>query len=91
MSTQTLTAASARPVAARRRGARPARSAVATVLKYLSLVAVGLAVVVPMSVVLFTSLKTATEATTIGALDPPSNWFNFDNYVKSFNDGRIGR
>ena len=72
-----------------RRATHPARAATAKTLMYLTLVIAGVAVLLPMSVILFTSLKTAAEATTTDAFTPPTNWLNFSNYVKSFDDGRM--
>lgn len=73
----------------RRRAPHPVRAAVAVTLKYLTLVLAAVMVVLPMGVILFTSLKTANEATTTDALTPPSNWLNFSNYVTSFNEGKM--
>ncbi len=72
-----------------RRTPHPTRAAIAVTLKYVTLVLAAVMVVLPMGVILFTSLKTANEATTTDALTPPSNWFNFSNYVTSFNDGKM--
>ena len=44
---------------------------------------------VPLTVILLTSLKGESEATTTGPLTPPKNWFNFHNYVVAFNDGKM--
>ncbi len=49
--------------------------------KYTSLVLAVIVVVLPLSVIVFASLKTKEEYATTGPLDPPSNWFNFANYA----------
>jgi multiple sugar transport system permease protein len=72
-----------------RRAPHPTRAVIAVTLKYLTLVVAAILVVLPMIVILFTSLKTGNEATTTDALTPPENWLNFDNYVTSFNDGKM--
>lgn len=72
-----------------RRAPHPTRAVIAVTLKYLTLVVAAILVVLPMIVILFTSLKTGNEATTTDALTPPKNWLNFDNYVTSFNDGKM--
>lgn len=68
---------------------RALRARAAIALKYLSLVVGSLVMVVPLVVVVFTSLKTYQEVSTEGALTPPRDWSNFDNYVTAFVDGRM--
>ncbi|MEU9312780.1 carbohydrate ABC transporter permease [Streptomyces sp. NPDC048256] len=64
------------------------RRAVARALVYLSLIAATLVVLLPLGVVLLTSLKTENEtANGSGALTPPHDPFNFHNYVTAFQDG----
>ncbi|MFF8192878.1 carbohydrate ABC transporter permease [Streptomyces bobili] len=64
------------------------RRAVARTLVYLSLILATVLVLLPLGVVLLTSLKTENEtANDGGALTPPRNPFNFDNYVTAFQDG----
>ncbi|WP_079198049.1 carbohydrate ABC transporter permease [Streptomyces sp. CB03911] len=78
--------------AARRPAARTPRRPRITVggtAKYLSLVVASAIVLVPLLVVLLTSLKTDKEATTTGPLTPPGNWFNFGNYLTAFQEGRL--
>ncbi|MFH9003231.1 carbohydrate ABC transporter permease [Streptomyces afghaniensis] len=66
------------------------RRAVARVLVYLSLVLATLVVVLPLTVVFLTSLKTSGEmADDSGALTLPDDPLNFDNYVTAFQDGRM--
>jgi multiple sugar transport system permease protein len=66
------------------------RRAVARTLVYLSLIAATLVVLLPLGVVLLTSLKTDTEmADGGGALSLPDDPFNFHNYVTAFQDGEM--
>lgn len=66
------------------------RRAVARVLVHLSLVGAALVVVVPLGVVLLTSLKTPREmADDSGALTLPDDPFNLRNYVIAFQDGHM--
>ncbi|GAA4802799.1 carbohydrate ABC transporter permease [Streptomyces ziwulingensis] len=66
------------------------RRAVARALVYLSLVGATLVVLLPLTVVLLTSLKTSGElADGSGALALPEDPFHFDNYVTAFRDGRM--
>lgn len=78
------------PTAAAR---RPARAAwVAPTLKYLSLVAVSVVIVLPLVAVFLTSLKTHKEiANGSGALTPPHDWLNFSNYKVAFDQGHMLR
>ncbi|MFH8655374.1 carbohydrate ABC transporter permease [Streptomyces afghaniensis] len=66
------------------------RRAVARALVYLSLVLATLVVLLPLTVVFLTSLKTSGEmADDSGALTLPDDPLNFDNYVTAFQDGRM--
>jgi multiple sugar transport system permease protein len=66
------------------------RRAVARALVYLSLVLATLVVLLPLTVVFLTSLKTSGEmADDGGALTLPDDPLNFDNYVTAFQDGRM--
>jgi multiple sugar transport system permease protein len=56
------------------------RTAAAT-FKYATLVGAVVVVLLPLSVVLFASLKTKKEYATTGPLDPPQNWLNVSNFV----------
>ncbi|WP_097870848.1 carbohydrate ABC transporter permease [Streptomyces sp. rh34] len=58
-------------------------------LVYLSLVIASLVVLLPLAVVLLTSLKTSEEAAESNALSLPGNWLNFDNYATAFSDGHM--
>ncbi len=60
-------------------------------LKYISLVAGVIVVVLPLGVLAMTSLKTGEELNTSDPFDPPRDWLNFDNYVTAFDDGGMLR
>jgi multiple sugar transport system permease protein len=66
------------------------RRVVARTLVYLSLALATVVVLLPLAVVLLTSLKTERElAEDGGALSPPENPLNLANYVTAFQDGRM--
>ncbi|HLL33896.1 MAG TPA: carbohydrate ABC transporter permease [Streptomyces sp.] len=66
------------------------RRVVARTLVYLSLTLATVVVLLPLAVVLLTSLKTERElAEDGGALSPPENPLNLANYVTAFQDGRM--
>ncbi|MCX4697229.1 carbohydrate ABC transporter permease [Streptomyces sp. NBC_01373] len=66
------------------------RRTVARTLVYLSLIAATILVLLPLGVVLMTSLKSSKElAGGSGALSLPDSLFNVDNYVTAFQDGRM--
>ncbi|MGD6742671.1 carbohydrate ABC transporter permease [Streptomyces sp. BH106] len=66
------------------------RPRVGTVLTYLSLVVASLVVLVPLVVVLLTSLKSSHELTEGGgAFSLPDDWLNLSNYVTAFRDGKM--
>ncbi|MFI1001124.1 carbohydrate ABC transporter permease [Streptomyces galbus] len=76
------------PVDGRPARRRPPR--VSTVLTYASLVAASLVVLVPLLVVLLTSLKTSGEvADGTDVLALPHDWLNFSNYGAAFTDGHL--
>ncbi|MER7623719.1 carbohydrate ABC transporter permease [Streptomyces sp. NPDC126503] len=60
-----------------------------TVLTYLSLIAAAMVVLLPLAVVLLTSLKTSEEVSEGGALSLPGDWLNFRNYATAFTDGHL--
>lgn len=64
-----------------------ARGISASTAKYLSLIIAALCTLLPLVSVVFASLKTAQEYGATGALEPPQNWFNFDNFVTAFTRG----
>jgi ABC-type glycerol-3-phosphate transport system permease component len=66
------------------------RRAVARTLMYLSLITAAVVVLLPLGVVLLTSLKTDKEmANGSGALTLPGDLLNFHNYVTAFQDGHM--
>lgn len=66
------------------------RRQVARTLTYLSLVLASAVVLLPLLVVLLTSLKTERQmADDSGALTVPDNLLNFENYVTAFQDGEM--
>ncbi|MGA5193175.1 carbohydrate ABC transporter permease [Streptomyces exfoliatus] len=65
------------------------RLPVGTSLTYLSLLLATAVVLLPLTVVFLTSLKTSQEVKDGGALSLPGNWLNFDNYVTAFTDGNM--
>ncbi|WP_408992236.1 carbohydrate ABC transporter permease [Streptomyces sp. 1268] len=87
MTTAQQTAATTRSVSDTRRVRR--RGRIGQTLIYLSLVVASLVVLLPLSVVFLTSLKTSKEASDGGALSLPGNWLNFSNYATAFSDGAM--
>lgn len=66
------------------------RRRVARSLTYMSLVGASVVVLLPLLVVLLTSLKTEREmAAGGGALTLPDNFLNLENYVTAFRDGEM--
>ncbi|MFD7402264.1 carbohydrate ABC transporter permease [Streptomyces sp. NPDC059866] len=64
--------------------------AVARTLVYLSLIAATVVVLLPLTAVLLTSLKSEREmANDSGALALPDDLLNFSNYATAFQDGRM--
>ncbi|MEX1029750.1 MAG: carbohydrate ABC transporter permease [Paenibacillaceae bacterium] len=57
--------------------------------KYLTLIVGVLAALVPITVVLFTSLKTPDENAHTSALVAPDNWLNFVNYKRAIVEGHM--
>jgi ABC-type glycerol-3-phosphate transport system permease component len=66
------------------------RRRVARTLTYLSLVGASIVVLLPLLVVLLTSLKTERQmADDSGALTLPDSFLNFENYATAFRDGEM--
>ncbi|MBS1673690.1 MAG: carbohydrate ABC transporter permease [Actinobacteria bacterium] len=63
------------------------RAVSAATAKYLSLILAAICTLLPMVAILFASFKPAAEYAKTGALTPPSNWLNLDNFVKAFVEG----
>jgi ABC-type glycerol-3-phosphate transport system permease component len=64
-----------------------ARARLATVLKYLSLVAACLIVLLPLVVIAMASFKTDDEFARTPPYGPPADWLNLDNYATAFTRG----
>lgn len=62
---------------------------IATVLKYAALVIACLFALLPIVTIFALAFKTPEEYRTTGPLDPPSNWFNLDNFVIAFTQGEM--
>lgn len=84
----TVTALPRRTASGRTLGER-LRSTSATTAKYASLVIAAVVTLLPLSVLLFASLKTAPEYAQSGPFDLPQNWLNFDNFVTAFTSGKM--
>ncbi|WP_405388000.1 carbohydrate ABC transporter permease [Streptomyces sp. NBC_01102] len=77
-----------------RRGVNGGRSVppgIPVVLKYLSLLLASAVVLVPLAVVLLTSLKTESEVANSGPLALPGDWSNFTNYATAIEQGAMLR
>ncbi len=61
----------------------------ATAAKYTSLVIAAIVTLLPLSVLLFAAMKSSSEYASTGPFDPPSNWFNVDNFVTAFTSGKM--
>ena len=57
--------------------------------KYFSLIIAALVAIIPILVVFIGSFKSKEEFNSTGVLQLPSNWLNFDNYIKAFVDGKM--
>jgi multiple sugar transport system permease protein len=68
-----------------------ARAGAWSFLKYISLVAGAIVVLLPLGVLAMTSLKTGAELDRGDPFDPPADWLNFHNYAIAFNDGGMLR
>lgn len=60
---------------------------IGAVLKYAALVAACLFALLPIVTIFALAFKTSEEYRTTGPLDPPSNWFNVENFVIAFTQG----
>ncbi|WP_405697948.1 carbohydrate ABC transporter permease [Streptomyces sp. NBC_01185] len=73
------------------RADRTAATRVPALLTYLSLLLASAVVLVPLAVVLLTSLKTESEVANSGPLSLPRDWFNFANYATAVEQGAMLR
>ena len=60
-----------------------------TFVKYASLLLACFVTLLPLGVLLMTSLKTKAEYASTGPLDPPQNWFNLENFIIAFTRGNM--
>lgn len=60
-----------------------------TVAMYASLIFISAIILIPMVALLFASLKTPKEYLSTRPFDPPSNWFNFENFAIAFEKGQM--
>lgn len=65
------------------------KSVFLSLTKYLSLLGGVFIALLPIVVVLFASFKTSDEYRETSALTPPSNWLNFDNFIRVFVEGNM--
>lgn len=65
------------------------KSAALRIVVYFSLILGVIITIAPLIVVLFGSFKSNNELLTTGAITPPVNWVNFDNYSKAWTDGKM--
>jgi multiple sugar transport system permease protein len=82
------TNSASRPAAPARRPVSGLGAALSTG-KYLTLILASAAMLLPLAAILLASLKSGREMGTSGALGLPHNWFNVDNYVTAFTDGKM--
>lgn len=61
----------------------------ASIIKYASLLLGVFAALIPITVVLFASLKTGQEYANTSPLTPPDNWLYFENYATAFINGKM--
>jgi len=61
-----------------------------TILKYISLLAAAFFSVVPLVVILFTSLKTKAEYQSTNVMQLPQNWLNFQNFIDAWQQANMG-
>ena len=57
--------------------------------KYVSLIVACLFALVPIVTIFMLAFKTSAEYRSTGPLVPPSNWFNFENFVIAFTQGNM--
>lgn len=60
-----------------------------SLVKYLSLLGGAFLALFPIVVILFASFKTSDEYRQTSALRPPSDWLNFDNFIRVFVEGNM--
>lgn len=65
------------------------RVAAGKTAKYASLLLAAFCTLLPMAAILFASFKDGEEYARSGALTPPSNWLNFENFTTAFVQGQM--
>jgi ABC-type glycerol-3-phosphate transport system permease component len=60
-----------------------------TLLKYIFLACTVIITIMPLITVVFGAFKTNNELLTTGALTPPKNWLNFENFITAWTKGRM--
>ena len=68
---------------------RSPQAALSAALTYLSLIAAGLAAIVPLLVIVIASFKTREEFTATGPFELPQSWLNFENYAAAITRGNM--
>ncbi|WP_026669655.1 carbohydrate ABC transporter permease [Butyrivibrio sp. AE3006] len=61
------------------------------IIKYTILLFFALAAVVPVVSCIFTAFKTTEEYQTTSVMTPPTDWLNFENFIKAFQTANMGR
>ncbi|MBG6056374.1 multiple sugar transport system permease protein [Salinibacterium sp. CAN_S4] len=89
MTTSTPFALSRRVRTKKPRRSLGAKASMFAVLKYVSLIGASVVTLLPLIALVTTSLKTKAEYATTGPLDPPGNWFNFENFAIAFREGNM--
>ncbi|MBD7981599.1 carbohydrate ABC transporter permease [Oerskovia sp. Sa2CUA9] len=75
--------------ARRTRSLSPILGPLGTTLKYVSLVIACAAAIIPLVTIFMAAFKSREEYATSGPLDPPSNWFNLENFATAFVSGKM--
>lgn len=75
--------------AQRIRSLSPVLGPLGTTFKYVSLVVACAAAIIPLVTIFMAAFKSREEYATTGPLDPPSNWFNIENFVTAFTKGNM--
>lgn len=71
------------------RSLSPVLEPVGVILKYASLLVASAVALLPLVTVFLAGLKTKQEFATTAPLDVPQDWFNVENYVTAFTQGRL--
>lgn len=71
------------------RSLSPVLEPVGVILKYASLLVASAVALLPLVTVFLAGFKTKQEFATTAPLDVPQDWFNVENYVTAFTQGRL--